>query len=202
MLLAAAVAMSYLLGDISPAILIGRAHGIDIKKEGSGNAGTTNVLRTLGKSAALVTLVIDISKGLVAGFLGRLVGNVYFDGSLLPAAICATAALAGHIWPAFFGFKGGKGVATAFGALTAISPALGFSALGVVALIVIITKRVSCGSVAGAAAAPFLAHIFAPETTSVVVLLACIVIIKHRANIKRMIHGEEPKLSFGKKAQG
>lgn len=113
-----AILAAYLIGNISPAIILGKLSGVDIKKEGSGNAGTTNVLRVLGKKAAFITLVIDIAKGFLAVRLGMLFG--YETG-----AVCAVAVFCGHIWPCFYRFKGGKGVATAFGALLAINWMLG-----------------------------------------------------------------------------
>lgn len=197
--LLACVVVSYLLGNISPAILIGRAYGVNIKKEGSGNAGTTNVLRVLGKKAAAMTLVIDIGKGVLAVLIGRFTGNLAGAGMSLDFAMaCAIAVFLGHIFPVFFKFKGGKGVATAFGALVTLNPALGFSALAIVLVVVIITRRVSAGSVCGAFCAPFLAYVFVPEITGGIIVMAAIVIFKHRGNIKRLIKGEEPKLSFKK----
>jgi glycerol-3-phosphate acyltransferase PlsY len=188
-------AAAYLIGNISPAILIGRAHGIDIKKEGSGNAGTTNVLRTLGKKAAVLTLLIDVFKGVLAVvFAGVLVGN-------LAAMTAAVAVFCGHVWPIFFGFKGGKGVATAFGALTAIHPGLGFGCLGVVAVCVILTKRMSAGSIVGAIACPVLSFFIVPEFTVPACIMAVIVIYKHKDNIKRLMRGEEPKLDFKSKGR-
>lgn len=199
-LLAVCAAVSYLIGNISPAILIGRAYGIDIKKEGSGNAGTTNVLRVLGKKAAAMTLVIDIGKGVLAVLIGRCACAAVNSVNLRLefAIVCAIAVFCGHIWPVFFRFKGGKGVATAFGALVTVSPALGFSLLGIVLVIVVITKRVSAGSVCGALSAPFLAYVFVPDIVGGVTVMALIVLFKHRQNIKRLIKGEEPKLSFKK----
>ncbi len=210
------VLAAYLLGNISPAIILGRMSGIDIKKEGSGNAGTTNVLRVLGKKAALITLVIDIGKGVVAVLLGRFAGfwldaqmgasfeiaraetaQVIFMSSLLPM-LCALCVLMGHVWPMIFKFKGGKGVATAFGALVSICPPIGLFALLIVAVVVVLTRRVSPGSICGALSVPFLAYAFMPEFTGIACLMALIVIVKHRSNIVRIFKGEEPKLSFKK----
>ena len=98
------VAVAYLIGNISPSIIMGRLQGVDIKKEGSGNAGTTNALRVLGKKAAVITLIIDIGKGVLAVYLGMRLGN--YDIGLT----CALAVFCGHIWPCFYNFKGGKGV--------------------------------------------------------------------------------------------
>lgn len=190
--LAIVAVCAYLIGNISPSILIARAHGIDIKKEGSGNAGTTNVLRVLGKKAAAATLIIDILKGTVAVVLaGLLVGSN-------AAMVAALASFCGHVWPVFFGFKGGKGVATAFGAICGIHPGLGFSCLGVVLLIVLITKRMSAGSLAGALSFPVLCWFFEPRFIWLGSIMALIILVKHRENIARLARGEEPKLSFKK----
>lgn len=190
-LVVAAIA-AYLIGNISPAILIGRAHGLDIRKEGSGNAGTTNVLRVLGKKAAVATLIIDILKGTVAVVLaGVLLGQQ-------AAMICVIAVMVGHVWPVFFRFKGGKGVATAFGALCGLNPLLGVSCLGVVAVVVLLTRRMSAGSIAGAILFPVLAYFLEPDFILLGSVLAVIVLWKHRGNIGRLVRGEEPKLSFKK----
>jgi glycerol-3-phosphate acyltransferase PlsY len=190
--LAVVAVCAYLIGNISPSILIARAHGIDIKKEGSGNAGTTNVLRVLGKKAAAATLIIDILKGTVAVVLaGLLVGSN-------AAMVAALASFCGHVWPVFFGFKGGKGVATAFGAICGIHPGLGFSCLGVVLLIVLITKRMSAGSLAAALSFPVLCWFFEPRFIWLGSIMALIILVKHRENIARLARGEEPKLSFKK----
>ena len=183
---------AYLIGNISPSILIAKAHGIDIRKEGSGNAGTTNVLRVLGKKAALATLLIDILKGTVAVVLaGLLLGKT-------AAMVAVLAVFCGHVWPIFFGFKGGKGVATAFGALCGLHPALGFSCLGVVLVVVLLTRRMSAGSLAGALAFPLLCWRIEPDFIWLGSIMALIILIKHKDNIVRLLKGEEPKMSFKK----
>lgn len=187
------VIVAYFIGNISPAILIGRAKGIDIKKEGSGNAGTTNVLRVLGKKAAIATLIIDILKGTIA----VVVGGVLFGEAI--ASLCVAAVFAGHVWPAVFGFKGGKGVATAFGALMGLNPAMGLTALLIVAIGVILSRRMSVGSILGAATFPIVAYYFNPDFLIMGSVLAILIIMKHRANIVRLIHGEEPKIGEKKK---
>lgn len=190
---AVVIIVAYLIGNISPAILLGRAKGIDIKKEGSGNAGTTNVLRVLGKKYAVATLIIDILKGTVAVLLGR-----WICGDAV-ASWCVAAVFAGHVWPVVFNFKGGKGVATAFGALVGYNPVIGFTALGIVALGVLISRRMSFGSVLGAATFPAVAYYFDPEFLVMGTVLAVLIIIKHRANIVRLVKGQEPKLGEKKK---
>lgn len=194
----ACVAVAYLLGNISPAILIGRLHGIDIKKEGSGNAGTTNVLRVLGKRAAAETLFVDIGKGAVAVFIGRTAGAALMEDPKLLGVWCCVAVFCGHIWPAAFGFRGGKGIATGFGAITAASPYIGVFIMIVAVAGIVLSRRVSVGSICGAlaliAASLYLEPAYAPYFTA----MALIAIWKHRSNIGRLLRGEEPKLSFKK----
>lgn len=186
-----AIAIAYLLGNISPAILIGKAHGVDVRKEGSGNAGTTNVLRLLGKKAAAATLLIDILKGVVAVIIGNI-----FDPRI--GMMCALAVFLGHIWPVFFKFKGGKGAATGFGAVLAVSPPLGLCVIIVAAVLVLITKRMSVGSLAAAISLPALSLLFVPEFFWIAIAMMAISVFKHRANIGRLMRGEEPKMNFKK----
>lgn len=182
------VTVAYFIGNISPSILLGKATGVDIKKEGSGNAGTTNALRVLGKKAALITLVVDIAKGALAVWLGFSFGNSTIG------MVCALAVFCGHIWPCFYSFKGGKGVATAFGAILAINWALALIALATVAIGLGVTRRMSVGSLLGALTFPIACKLLEPEFLYVGTVMAVIIIIKHRANIKRLFKGEEPKM--------
>ena len=192
LILVAAVIVCYFIGNISPAILLGRMKGIDIRKEGSGNAGTTNVLRVLGKKYAAATLVIDILKGVVAVVIGR-----YIGGQNLAMA-CGMAALIGHIWPMAFGFRGGKGIATAFGVLVTLEPMLGLIEAAAALIFLIASKRVSVGSIIAAAILPFAAWYFNHAYLIPTAVIAAIVIFKHRANIKRLIQGQEPKINLKK----
>ncbi len=187
-----ALIAAYFIGNISPATLIAKAAGLDIRKEGSGNPGTTNVLRVLGKKAAVGTLLIDVLKGVAAVELGRIAGNEWL------AVLCGFVVFIGHIWPVCFHFKGGKGIATAFGVLLAVNPVVGLLCLAVALLGALVSKRMSIGSIAGAIALPILIGYFEPEFVWVFFAMAVIVIIKHRANLKRIIKGEEPKLNFKK----
>lgn len=193
LILVAAVIVCYLIGNISPAILIGRMKGIDIRKEGSGNAGTTNVLRVLGKKYAVATLVIDILKGVAAVAIGR-----YIGGQNLAMA-CGMAAFIGHIWPMAFGFRGGKGIATAFGVLVTLEPMLGLIEAATALIFLIVSKRVSVGSIIAAALLPFAAWYFHHDYLFPTAIMAAIVIFKHRANIKRLVKGQEPKIKLGKR---
>ena len=186
------IIIAYLLGNISPSIILGKLHGIDIKKEGSGNAGTTNALRVLGKKAALITLIIDIGKGVLAVVIGKRIGGEAVG------YLCALAAFCGHIWPCFYRFKGGKGVATAFGAILAVNWILGLSALGIVAVGVALSQRMSVGSLLGSVTFPLICWLLEPDFIHIGCIMAVIVLIKHRANIGRLFRGEEPKMNFKK----
>jgi glycerol-3-phosphate acyltransferase PlsY len=188
----AAILASYFIGNISPAILIGRVLGVDIRKEGSGNAGTTNVLRVLGKKAAAATLAIDILKGVISVLIGRYIGGLDL------AMACGMAAFIGHIWPLVFGFRGGKGIATALGIIVTIEPILGLIEAAVALTFLAASRRVSVGSLAAAVVLPIAAYFFNPEYLILTVAMAAIVIFKHWANIKRLIKGEEPKFNLKK----
>lgn len=194
------VSIAYFMGNISPAILIGRMYGIDIKKEGSGNAGTTNVLRVLGKKAAVATLAVDILKGVFAVLLGKVVGAFFLapNHALYLIMFCGFAAFLGHIWPLAFGFKGGKGVATGIGIILTVKPILGLFVAVIALIVMLVTKRVSAGSVVGAIAFPIITYCLYPMYFWWSLAMAIVVVIKHRTNIQRLLKGEEPKFSFKK----
>lgn len=183
---------AYLLGSISPAILIGRLKGINIKKEGSGNAGTTNALRVLGKKAALGTLAIDVFKGFLAVKIGFLLGGT------IGAYVCLALAILGHVYPIFYSFKGGKGVAVAFGTMLAVNWPIALGCLGVVVIVILITRMVSLGSILAGLAFPFMVYFTDKSMAVYAILPAALVIYKHKDNIKRIVAGEESKISFSK----
>lgn len=184
--------LAYFLGNISPSTMMAKRQGIDIKKEGSGNAGTTNALRVMGKKAGAITAVVDVLKGVVAVLLGLLLAGH------LGAACCGMCVYLGHVWPVVYKFQGGKGVATAFGAALAANPLVALIDLVIVALLVLISKRMSVGSIVGAIGFPVLSYFLAPWYTWVAVVTAVIIIIKHRANIGRLVRGEEPVMGIFK----
>lgn len=186
------LAISYFIGCISPAMIVGKMNGVDIRKEGSGNPGTTNVLRVLGKKEAAITLVIDVIKGGICVLLGSIVGlNIAYAAGAM--------AFIGHCFPFEMGFKGGKGVATGIGIILFINPILGLSLLIIFAVVVAVTRYVSLGSVIAALSLPGFALMMEPDFFWYAVLLVVILVMKHRANISRLIKGEESKLSFGGK---
>ena len=187
---------AYFLGNISPAIVVSRAIGGeegDIRKHGSGNPGTTNMLRTYGTKAAAVTLLIDCLKGVAAVLIGRTVG-----GESL-AYLCAFLVVIGHMWPVCWGFKGGKGIATGLGILLAINPLYGLSELGIAVIAFVAFRMVSPGSIAAAIGLPILARYFAPGFFWYAVVLGILVIYRHKSNIKKLINHEESKINFKKK---
>lgn len=185
---------SYFVGNISPAIILGKIYGVDVRKEGSGNAGTTNVLRTVGKKAGVITLIIDIAKGFVVSFLtGLLTTGIGFP------MLCGICVVIGHMWPVIFGFRGGKGVATTFGFILAAQPVLALILLGIVAIGLLISKRMSVGVICAIIVAIPIGYYFNHENIIWVSIVAILIIIKHKDNIKRIFSGTEPKLSFGNK---
>lgn len=186
------ILLAYLIGSISPSILIGKAKGIDIKKEGSGNAGTTNALRVLGKKAAIITLLCDILKGVIGSLLGLLLVD------FTTGCFCACAVFIGHIFPIYFKFKGGKGAATAVGAIGAIDWRLAVIALIIAAIFLFISKRMSVGTIAAAVAFPVLTIFMQKELLPFAIFISLVVIIKHRSNIVRLAKGQEPKMSIFK----
>lgn len=196
LVIAIAIVAAYFIGNISPATIIGRAMGVDIKKEGSGNAGTTNVARTLGVKAAIGTLLVDVCKGAVTVLLARIVGGDFL------AMMVVMPVVLGHIWPVVLKFKGGKGVATAFGALAMLHPVIGFGELAIVVAGALISRRMSVGSFAGCIGLPIMSYIFMPAFFLDGLCLGIIVLFKHRTNIVRVIKGEEPAISFGRARKG
>ena len=191
--------VGYLLGNISSGILIAKLYGIrDIRKQGSGNAGTTNVLRTLGWVPSVLTLVGDCLKGLIPALLGKWIAG---DIGLL---VGGTAAILGHDFPALFGFKGGKGIATSWGLIFAVNPWIALILLALVLLIVGFSRYMSVGSLSAAVLYPVLTAIFKHGSDNYLafILFACfasvLTIFCHRANIARLFKREENRLDFGK----
>lgn len=189
LMLVLSLLISYLIGSISPSMIISKYKGIDIKNSGSGNAGSTNVLRLMGIKAAAITLGIDIIKGMIAVKMGM--GLVDFN----TAALCSIAVVLGHIFPIFYKFKGGKGVATAFGAVLMINWPSALAALILVILTVGISKKMSLGSLIGAISYPLLILYYFPRFFIFGSILALTLVLTHISNIKRLIKKEEKVIS-------
>lgn len=197
--------IAYLIGSINSSILISKAvTGKDIRKSGSGNAGATNMLRTMGKKYAIITLVIDILKGVVALLLAKLAINFgAYDVSMYVAGVTVVI---GHNFPVFFGFKGGKGVATSLGVILILDWKIGLITLVIALAIMAISKYVSLGSIMAAVVFIILQTVFMLVTDSFditrficVLILGGLLIIRHRANIVRLLNGTENKLGSKKK---
>ena len=200
--------IAYLLGSISFSVIISKKMaGFDVREKGSGNAGTTNVLRTVGKKASIITLVCDILKGVVAilvAYVAGLIMNDSVDKALL-IELAGIAVILGHTFPIFFGFKGGKGIATALGVLMMTNWNIGLICLVFALVLMILTRMVSLGSIAAAVLFPVLI-IFMPHTAYLVdgnyiiysILLAVLVVFNHRTNVKRLLTGTENKIDFKK----
>jgi glycerol-3-phosphate acyltransferase PlsY len=190
-LIACALAACYFIGNINPAILIGKAYGVDVRSEGSGNAGMTNAMRTIGKRAGVMTFLIDLAKGVLPALVASQFAPAPF------AALCGVFVVAGHIWPAVYGFRGGKGVSTCFGVILALSPVLALILLAVVLAGAFISKRVSVGTLLACACAAPAAYLMDPGDMPEILAAVALVVISHRANIARLVRGEEPRMSFG-----
>jgi acyl phosphate:glycerol-3-phosphate acyltransferase len=190
---AALVVVAYLLGSISFAVLIVRlTTGTDIRAEGSGNAGATNVLRSYGRKLAILVALLDVGKGAAAVLLMRLV-----TADPLWGAAAGLAAVLGHVFPVFYGFRGGKGVATAVGAFLVLAPLALLSCLAVFFIVVALTRYVSLGSVISMVLLPPVAGLLFHASRPVVVaasLTALVVVLKHLGNLKRLATGRERKL--------
>jgi glycerol-3-phosphate acyltransferase PlsY len=191
-----AVASAYLVGAVPVGFLIGRAFGGgDIRRHGSGNIGATNVLRTLGKGPAVLTLVGDIVKGYVAVAVGAAIAG----GEWQWTAACAVAAVAGNCWSVFLGFRGGKGVATGLGTLLRLVPLATVAALPVFVVVVATTRFVSLGSLLAAGCVPLGALALGYPRASALAAagVAAIVVLRHRENIARLAAGTEHR--FGER---
>ena len=197
------VGASYLLGSLSfSLVVVWILHRADVRKLGSGNAGATNVLRAAGRWPALLVLLLDIAKGILPVRAARAFGA--------PSEVVAAAAFAvvvGHVFPLFFGFRGGKGVATGFGALMALLPLAASASLAVFALTVAATRYVSLGLVLFAATFPEMALLFtrfgwSPVLSSSALALACacagLVVLRHAGNLQRLFAGTERRLGEGR----
>jgi glycerol-3-phosphate acyltransferase PlsY len=191
-ILAGAV-VAYLIGAIPIGLLIARIFGIaDIRRHGSGNIGMTNVLRTAGKTPAILTLVGDVVKGAAAVVAGGAVAGL----EPLGTAVAAVAAVAGNCWSVFLGFRGGKGVATGLGAMLWLMPPAVVPSAIVFLVVVATTRFVSLGSLLGTAGMPVVALALGYPRPAVVaaVAVAAIIVARHHENITRLLRGTENRL--------
>ena len=186
------VVAGYLLGSLATAVLVSRALGVaDPRSAGSGNPGATNVLRLAGRRAAALTLAGDVLKGVVPVLVAR-------AAELPPAmvALVGLAAFLGHLFPVFFGFKGGKGVATALGALLALEPFLGAAVLATWLVVAGVTRYSSLAALVASVLAPGYAFVLSGDhgVVGAVAVMSVLLVWRHRANIRRLLAGEEGRI--------
>ena len=202
------VIISYLIGSISFSVIISKKMaGFDVREKGSGNAGATNMLRSVGVKAAVLTLIGDCLKGVVAILIAVLIGKIAknLDKALL-VQLAGIAVILGHTFPIFFNFKGGKGVATALGVVLVTNWQIGLICLVFALVLMALSRMVSLGSVGACVLFPVLvlfikSNYIVTEGSSYLIysiILAVIVAFNHRSNIKRLLTGTENKISFKK----
>lgn len=205
LIIIACFVLAYLIGSISTAVWAGKAfHGIDVRTKGSGNAGATNTIRVLGVKTGVIVMVIDVFKGwLAVALTGYFLSALLNDEQLIIVKIISGLfAVAGHIFPVYTGFRGGKGVATFVGVILALYPVAFFIVLIWFAVVFIATRYVSLGSVTGALLFPVIVVFILKEQNTALIVLSIIIAvfipITHHKNIKRLIKGTENKLYFKK----
>lgn len=187
--------VAYLLGSISSAILICRMAGLpDPREHGSGNPGATNVLRIGGRWVALGVFIFDVLKGMLPVWIGYRLGLTQFELGMVALGACL-----GHIFPIFFKFKGGKGVATAFGSIAPIAWGVAGSMFGTWLLVFLVSGYSSLSAVIAALLTPLYVWYFRPEFTFPVALVCCLLVYRHHSNIQRLWRGQEDKFLWRKK---
>ena len=191
-----AILISYLIGSIPFGLIVGKVWAnLDVREYGSGNIGASNVLRTIGPAAAIVVFVLDVAKGAVAVYLGSLVGGE------VVRILAAVAAIAGHNWPIYLKFKGGKGIATSLGAVVSLTPVIALILMGLWIILVGITRYISLASLAAALFFPIFLIITGASITYIIAgfMISSFAFYRHRTNIQRLLAGTENKI--GQKAQ-
>lgn len=191
------IAGAYILGSVPFALVIGRGfYHVDVRKHGSGNIGTTNVFRVLGKTAGIIVFAGDFAKGFLPVFLAlRLIEG---DDGTVVAVLAAGAAIAGHTWPLFLRFRGGKGVATGGGAVTALMPLLFLAVFVIFWVVLLVGRMVSVASLTSVTALVVLAIATGQPLPYIIFTLAgaAVIFYAHRSNIRRLFRGEENKVNF------
>lgn len=199
--------VAYLIGSINLSIIICKLMGKgDIREHGSGNAGTTNTLRTLGKLPAIIVLIFDVLKAVIAIYLGKWLISLGQAESItalyndLAIALSSIGVILGHNFPIYYGFKGGKGIATSLGVLLTIEWKIGLVCLVFALVLMLLTRMVSVGSIVAAILYPVLVLVMGTALTNkwiyltFSIVIALMAVIRHRANIKRIFDGTENKL--------
>jgi acyl phosphate:glycerol-3-phosphate acyltransferase len=203
MILVGLAIFAFLLGSIPFGMLLARAKGVDIRTVGSGNIGATNVVRALGPKVGLAVFVLDVLKGTIPALIAAQVVQAPVGGVQIQtiSMLMGVIAILGHMFSPFIGFKGGKGVATGFGAALGAIPGAALVGLAVISLIVALTRYVSLGSILAAISVPIVSMLVfrdSPQLLPILVVMAAFIIWKHRANIERLRNGTESKFAFKK----
>ena len=196
--------VGYLLGSINTSLVVGRFYGVDVRKHGSGNAGMTNTLRTLGKLPAVLVIAGDVLKGVLACLIGLFVTGDVKDIGYIGVMAGGISAIIGHNWPLYFGFKGGKGILTSFAVVLMMDWRIGLILFGVFLVVVLLTRYISLGSVTASVLFPLVSllpvfgqsYIFSLFAS----VLALMAIYRHRSNIVRIVNGTESKFGEKKKS--
>lgn len=187
----------YLFGSISFALVVGKLmYNTDVREKGSKSAGATNVFRTLGKKAAILVTIGDVLKGVIAYIIGSLIGGL-IGNAHLGGVMGGFAAILGHNYPLYFKFKGGKGVLTSLAMTLMLDWRASLIALAVFVIILLLTRYVSLSSMIAAVCDAVLIYVFQPHNPISYIpafMAAALIVIKHKANIKRLIKGEESKI--------
>ena len=192
LLLLLSILAAYLLGSVSNAVLICRLFQFgDPRLHGSGNPGSTNVLRIGGKKAAFLTLLLDVGKGVIATLLA-----IYLLRDTYVASFVGLAVVLGHVFPIFFRFQGGKGVATAWGVILSLSPILGASLIVLWVVVAMLSRYASIASIAVTLASPLLFFLIGSEALLAISLIAAFVLYRHKANISNLLKGQENTLAL------
>ncbi|WP_039765357.1 MULTISPECIES: glycerol-3-phosphate 1-O-acyltransferase PlsY [unclassified Caldicellulosiruptor] len=193
------LAVGYLIGSVLPALIIGKMlNGVDIRKYGSGNPGTTNVLRTMGIGPAILVFTIDVLKGVVATLFAKIVMP---DDVVLGVTLAGFAVICGHNWPLYFGFRGGKAVATSIGVALVATPVITLVVIALALIVLVIKRYVSLTSIVGSILYFLVILIFAREYWFLALIIMVVIIIRHRENIKRLLNGTERKIGERVKLQ-
>jgi len=198
-----ALIIAYLMGSVPSAVWIGKIfYNIDVREYGSGNAGATNTFRVLGKKAGIPVLLIDVIKGWLPVFAARFMGDFNYESEEfinLQLAL-GVAALIGHIFPVYVGFRGGKGVATMLGIVFALNPEAAMVSIAVFLFVFLTTNYVSLGSICGAMAFPLMViavfHTTVPSMALFSLFIFVLILITHQKNIERLFNKKESKLKF------
>jgi len=206
LLLVASAAIGYVLGSFNMGIIVGRAYGVNLKKKGSGNAGLTNAMRVLGPKAAAIVFVGDTLKALLACFLGYLATRgamgperfIDLENPGMGMMVAGTACIIGHIYPAYFKFRGGKGVLTAVTVVSLMDYRVAAILLGIFAVVLLVSRYVSMGSIVAAVFLPIVSVALKKPAYFLVysATIAALIIVMHSKNISRLLNGTETKLKL------